>query len=361
MPTENTYWERNFFDRFARQYQAEVYSKTSTTSPRINGKLALRPQAFSFAHDRVMSHWETSDIFGNRSPVVGSALDGGSLPPGWTWSALDTQAYAKFQGKIRKGSASLGVTAASWKQSRDMIVNRTNHFRRTLDSSIGHLEKNPGALKRLRKEREPLAGQILEYEFGWVPLVQDLKAALTTVCKDGLPDEWVTSRARGPVAQSQGSLGSGVLVTWDGQCSTTYNARVQISNPNLWLLNRMGLINPGVVAWDLIPWSFVVNMFLNVNTMIGAITDEVGLTFSGQNITHTSVLGREVMRSNTGAVGPLWTFSRTFKKSKSRTLGASLAPSWQVKVPDLNWELAVIAVSLVVQKIKKLNRLIRLI
>jgi len=307
-----------------------------------------------------MSHWESGDV-DNPSPALGSCLDGGSYPSGLNWASLENEAYARFQGKLRKGSASLGVTAASWKQSRDMIVNRSNHFRRTLDSSIAALEKNPGALKRLRREREPLAGQVLEYEFGWAPLVQDMRAALTTVCKDGNPDEWITSRARGNVSLRSGSISDRVVVSWDGIYRTTYNARVEITNPNLWLLNRLGLINPGVVIWDLIPWSFVVNMFLNVNSMVGAITDEVGLSFSGQNVTYSSLLGREVLRGQNGLHGTNWSFVRTLKKYKSRTVGSSLAPNWQVKVPELNWELAVIATSLVVQRIQKLNKLIRVI
>jgi hypothetical protein len=238
-----------------------------------------------------------------------------------------------------------------------MIVDRTNHFRRTLDSSIGHLERNPGALKRLRKERQPLAGQILEYEFGWVPLVSDLKAALTTAC-DAVPDEWITSRASGVVNQSEKSTYT--RSSWDGKCKISYNAQVLVSNPNLWLLNRLGLINPGVVAWDLIPWSFVVNMFLNVNTMIGSLTDEVGLTFKNQNITKSSLLGLEILDSTPGNPADT-TFTRILKKTKTRTVGTSLAPSWQVKVPDFSWELALIASSLVVQKIKKLNQLIRVL
>lgn len=333
---------------------SESMNKTSYNSPKVAGKLVLTPQPFTYRKDRVISYWIRESGLGLPDTVDG-ASSGGSFPPDWSWSALENQAYAKFQGKLRKGSASLGVTAASWRQSRDMIVNRSNHLRRTLDSSIAALEKNPGALKRLRKERQPLAGQVLEYEFGWAPLFSDMKAALTTVC-DAVPDEWMTSRASCVVYEFQS--GPNIRLAWDGQCKLAYNARVRISNPNLWLLNRLGLINPAVVAWDLVPWSFVVNMFANVNTMISSITDEVGLTMDAQNITRSSHLGRETLR-----ISP-WkdqTFTRVNKRTKNREYGSSLQPSLTLKLPDLNWELAVIATSLVVQKIQKLNRLIRLI
>lgn len=348
----------NGIDEIGRTFLKETYTQISNSSARVNGKLRIRPQTYSLSHAKVMSHWQ-----GNPAPPVvvypvRGASAFGYFPAGWSWTDLENQAYARFQGKLRKGSASLGVTAASWRQSRDMIVNRMNHTRRTLDSSIAALEGNKGALKRLRKEREPLAGQVLEYEFGWAPLVSDLKAALTTVC-DAVPDEWITSRASGVVMVTLPSTSS-FRGTWDGKCRITYNARVAISNPNLWLLNRMGLINPGVVAWDLIPWSFVVNMFVNVNTMISSVTDEVGLSFSDRNITKSSLLGLEILdRSPSNYQDSA--FTRILKKTKDRSIGGSLAPSLTVKLPSLNWELAVIASSLVVQRIKKINQLIRVL
>lgn len=349
-----TGYTRYSVDRLGRTFASDSMSKTSYNSPRVNGKIRLTPLPFTYRKDRVESHWIYESGVG-IPPAVEDPNSGGSLPADFSWSALENEAYAKFQGKLRKGSASLGVTAASWRQSRDMIVNRTNKFRKTLDSSIARLEGNFGALQRLRKEREPLAGQILETEFGWIPLCQDLKAALTTVC-DAVPDEWMTSRASCVVYEYQSS--SSVRLAWDGKCKLTYNAKVAIENPNLWLLNRLGLINPGVVAWDLVPWSFVVNMFVNVNTMISSITDEVGLSISGQNITRSSHLGRETLRTSP------WldrTFTRVNKRAKNREFGSSLQPSLTVKLPNLDWNLAVIASALVVQRIQKLNRLIRLV
>lgn len=257
----------------------------------------------------------------------------------------------------------MGVTLASWKQSRDMIISRANSMRRMVDSSIGHLEGNPGALRRLKREREPLAGQVLEGEFGWKPLAQDIHAALFTVCKDGIPDEWITSRAKGTIFDSN-QVGTNPVSrnSWDGRAWVTYSAKVAISNPNLWLLNRLGLINPATVALDLIPWSFVTAMFINQNQMVNSITDEVGLTVSNQSITRCTHSGYERFQYSPGSANyPGPSFGRVNQKNRVRTTATSLQPKWQVKVPDLNWELAVIATSLVVQRIQKLNRLIRLI
>lgn len=305
-----------------------------------------------------MSHWQLKNSSG-YAPLLYGVDNAGNLPSGWSWNALDSACYARFQGKLRKGSASMGVTVASWKQSRDMIVSRSNHLRKTVDSAIRHLEGNKGALKRLRKEREPLANQVLEGEFGWKPLFQDMHAALYTVCKDGIPPDWVTSRASSGIQTTQSS--SSLRRTEDGIARVTYSAKVDIENPNLWLLNRLGLINPAMVAWDLVPWSYVVNMLVNVNSMIGSVTDEIGLKISNRSVTRTCLLGREYFQTDGSGSSRSYAFERHLIKSKNRELNSGVQPHWQVKVPDFNWELAVIATSLALQRIKKLNNLIRLI
>jgi hypothetical protein len=243
-----------------------------------------------------------------------------------------------------------------------MIVNRFRHLQRTLDSSIGFLEKNPGAVKRLRRDREPLANQVLETEFGWRPLFADVHSALFTVCKDGVPPQYITSRAKRRiyVRNSVVTSDSKGFDEWAGSASLTYSARVLVTNPNLWMLNRLGLINPATVAWDLIPWSFVVNMFLNVNQMINSITDEIGLDVAEQTITRTSKLLLTTDRRGTTDKRGFAVSTRNIK-TKSRTLGTPLKPHFEARLPELNWELCLIAGSLVVQKFQKINNIIRAI
>jgi hypothetical protein len=277
---------------------------------------------------------------------------------------LDNEAYARYRGKLYKGSASLGVTAGSWKQSRDMIISRTNHARRTVDSAIGRLERNPGALKRLKKEREPLAGQVLEVEFGWRPLFADVHAALSTVCSNSIPSEYVTGRAKRPIfVQERTSDGSTrVFVEYAGFRSCSYSVKVAIENENLWLLNRLGLINPFAVGWDLIPWSFVVNMVTNMGQLVNSVTDEVGLTCSDQVITRSLKVLREHTITGVSPTGKYYSNKAiTNIALKQRSVGVPLRPKFSFKLPDLNWELAVIATSLLVQRVKVLNKLIRLI
>ena len=331
----------------------------SFSSPRKNGHLMLAQQPYSRKMARLIIG--TSGKYAYfPSPSVKADR---RYPESLDWASIDNVALAKFNNELRYGSASLGMTLGSWRQSREMIVRRTKDLGDAADRAREALKRNPKWLAFLRKgKRDPLANQVLEYKFGWKPLITDIHTALTTVCSDAIPPEFVTVRHRRHIRETV-QAGSppitGWRQDWEGFARTTVSARVYISNPNLWLLNRMGLINPVTVAWDLVPWSFVVNMFVNADAMIGSITDHVGLCIEDKSTTRTwKGLCRYQEYSRYYPVEG-YSDNRILWSDKHRVVGSIPSYSWEFKVPKLNWDLAVTASSLALQKVKKLNSLIR--
>jgi len=328
----------------------------SQNSRRVNGKLQLTQQNYRRVHDRLLS------ISSSKNSCISAPLGPGRnerLPPGVNWASIDNRALARYNGRLRKGSASMGVTLASWKQSQEMIVHRSKYLVRQLDYAASALSREKGRLHYLRRKKDPVANEVLELEFGWLPLFSDLHASLFTVIAGATPPQYVKSRHREYVTRTTERKGpyDGLTAKWEGFMTTTLASQVVVSNPNLWLLNRMGLINPATVIWDLVPWSFVVNMFLNVNQMINCITDTVGLTITDKSTTHTARFLIDEHHYNNLVKETRHTV--TYLSEKTRVVGSHPRMSWELKVPDVNWELAVIAASLAVQKFDKLNRLIR--
>lgn len=316
----------------------------------------------------------------------------GSLDPTQPWPAsglyhsvggglmnrLENEASAKFAGKLRKGHADLGVTLGSWKQSRDMLIHRLERTSTFLTRHIGLFEKNPHLVRRTRRyieqriaaKKEPLANVILETKFGWQPLVQDIGAALGVLGGE-LPPTWIRAAAkgRGAVTLEDFPTGDGKVKRTTGyeeDLRVVLTARVALTNPNLYMLNQLGLINPVTVVWDLIPWSFVVNMFVNVNQLISQFTDEVGLTVTDRSLTRSWSVSHvsKIIDPNPYPAPPVGTYSRydqehTRKgRAKTRTLITSNPVHWQVRVPELDWGLAITASALVLQKFKRLNQII---
>jgi len=55
-------------------------------------------------------------------------------------------------------------------------------------------------------------------------------------------------------------------------------AEVEVTNPNLRLAQQLGVLNPAVVALDVIPWSFVFGWAVNLQDYLSSFTDFAGLT-----------------------------------------------------------------------------------
>lgn len=59
-----------------------------------------------------------------------------------------------------------------------------------------------------------------------------------------------------------------------------------ISNPNLYLLNQLGLANPGSVLWEATPFSWLLDYMVNIGQVIQSYTDLVGVTLGNTYHTH---------------------------------------------------------------------------
>lgn len=344
---------------------AKVWHQFTSTSNKVGGKVDRSQQSPCLLNHNVERR---RTDFGNPG-AVGIELAGAAsheITLEWAdFNGLEQRALAKFNGKLRKGSASLGVTMASWGQSSDMIVRRLDQVASLLGRRVKQLEKIPK--KRRPYAEQALASNVLEVEFGWRPLFSDLHAAMYTVCQDGIPPAWLVGRHKESVNKTMPRfiINSSRYKTeaFLGSVGCTVAANVTISNPNLWLLNRLGLINPLGAAWDLIPWSFLVGAFVNVNAMINSLSNEVGLTITHKSVTKRAIILHTLGEFRTIADGDFQGFhgqeTQTLVKQRARAVGNLPTVQWQVRVPEVSFETALILSSLVVQRASKISALLR--
>lgn len=290
---------------------------------------------------------------------------------------LLAEARARFDGNIRKGHADLGVTLGSWRQSWDMIAKRGRQAASSLDRAQRNLTEslnNSQRLKhhgRLRKRDRELrrwigdnrgletpAGLVLEGEFGWLPLIQDAAKAFGVMTKP-CPNGWVTGRARTSLYDTQHLAGNPrVGREWSGYASCTIAANVWVDNPNLWLANQLGLLNAPGVAWDLVPWSFVVNMFTNLGQIANSFTSYYGLRMNNMSTTDSlHYLGEESVVW-TGQGDKATAKSSNLCARKNRSIGGIPAVPFVFRMPELSFETALIAVSLAIQQVSRITKLL---
>jgi len=140
---------------------------------------------------------------------------------------------------------------------------------------------------KIKKRSKQASDRWLELHFGWQPLVQDIGASIDTLngtgkaaSKDGTTHVHVTTRS-GTTGQDHTSSFDGTNLShryFDWKVGVRMGAVVSVTNPNLAIANQMGFVNPLSVAWEAVPFSFVVDWFSNVGQCLSAMTDFVGFS-----------------------------------------------------------------------------------
>lgn len=354
MPTQQHYTTQTAKNIFG--YPHIVYTERSSRSwdrsPKVNGVLRLRGNGMLRDTAKCIGF----SFQGNESTGLPMTANGvAAFTPSIT-STLESTSYARLRGRLYKGSAALGVTLASYKQSREMIVqhyHRINNKIETAARILGRVGNNRRAAARAA------AGTHLEFIFGVVPIYSDVVAVLTTLAQQADSLTYVRGAHKVVIDSKEVSRWAGVTTTnvVKGHARMTQACGVRIANPNRWLLERAGLLNPATVAWDVVPWSFLVNMFVNVNALVQQFTDFAGLEFDNITVTRHARYTQY-----TEAWTPTFQSSIGFEVDyKSRAVGSLARPSMLIRLPDANWGLAAMAASLATQNIGKVNRLINLI
>lgn len=302
-------------------YVATRVYHVSNTSPRDpkTGKLALQPNAW---HLEVT----TQQITGARSQ------SGDHTNADFSWHALtDYQtkvgrasllAQSDLRGRlahrVKNGKVgSLGMSIASAGKSIDMMRGAAASLTRVFESAERFYQSVRGKrrLKRLRKtiarRGYVTAGQVLEGFFGWQPLITDFSAAMATLGNPWPEKNWISTRKTWHCELPKTLTLEGdqvnrlvFLQAASSHGHATYSCNVSVTNPNLWVGEKLGLVNPAGVAWDRIPWSFLVNMVSNMGQVLGSLSDFAGLGLTGTSLTTSAFTVRTATTTKVSRYSP---------------------------------------------------------
>lgn len=324
-----------------------AYANHWERSPKVAGKLRLRANGLTREERKVIKYNPSRTAGVEYLPRTAQ-----KVLPASVVAQTDSIASSKLRGKLYKGSGALGVTIAGAAQSRDMIVNNYKSLNRGFDEALAVIATS---------SPKTVADKYLEYVFGWVPLYEDIVAACNTIIHGATPPEYVAGghRARHEIKEVTTYNGVRTAVTGYTELRVKQVVGVRIQNPNLWLAERAGLLNLATVAWDIVPWSFVVNMFVNVNSLVQQITDYAGLQFENASVTRFSETRYTVQVHQYDPNKSAWVhagdgvYEASYKTRE--LLAAPLPRTLTTRLPEMSWELAAIAASLATQKLSRLR------
>lgn len=151
-----------------------------------------------------------------------------------------------------------------------------------------------GKVPRGVSSNEAFSNNWLQYRYGWRLVVLDINSLLKTL-HDSLTDRppifRVSAVARRKFDWTSGSFGVPLNIFGAGPAaaydeSRTHTVRVEVRGGYTYSLSSVplatgqafGVINPLLVAWELIPYSFVVDWLTNVGSVLEGLT-----AFEGKN------------------------------------------------------------------------------
>lgn len=141
----------------------------------------------------------------------------------------------------------------------------------------------------------------LQFQYLWLPLANDIKVLLGLLKEDKKELLFTTSRVQLEEEHSlpksltgasgyfrcSGKITSGVIVRIDGE----------VTAPALTAFDSLGLTNPFLLGWELIPFSFLVDWLIPIGQAIQGLSASVGISFLGGSettYTKTSLLVKHI-------------------------------------------------------------------
>lgn len=178
---------------------------------------------------------------------------------------------------LRKGNFVGAAKALGVAPKRRM----TKRFERTFGPQISEQMSR----KLRRKEQSALvADGWLALQYGWLPLFKDLHGAVESIADSQLPPKaFMTVRARTKLESGLGHLSAGIK-TIAGQARYEVSSVVRFSAtgaPMTRPFTSLGITNPVAVAWELMPFSFVVDWFLPIGKFLETLDATNGVVFEG--------------------------------------------------------------------------------
>lgn len=292
-------------------------------------------------------------------PVIGN-------PPASVVTEVHNRCIRKFLTACEnsRSSVEVGQDLGEYKQTIEGLIRPMSSMRKTI---VDHYERLTKASRRYRAWDVPsrtaaLADSYLEWTFGMKPLLSDVAAGYV-----GLQNAYRHFSNIQPVsAHARGSYnGSNVVANLSGQLSSVRGNKKSVSYYSERMKGgyRVGLQADGrllpldvlqlrtlddfkVTAWDLLPYSFLIDYFTNVGDIIHASCAtrfnlawgvQTSRTYIEEEISYNvlpdpkSVFGNVVMTSNWCRGGNSSVTSTTFVRNAITP--ASLIPEFRFQLP----------------------------
>lgn len=288
----------------------EGYTKLSYNTPGYGSphRDGLPFNKFGYVKTRTKS-WEGTNRYGwiGGWPWSGLTIISGTYSPFYelwdSFSSLEEglaidEAVGKALNRVKDQSANWAENIATSKQSISMIsgmmLKVLNAYRAARQGNMAkaaaHLGVSPRGPGRVRNQSKAIANGWLELQYGWLPLLSDIYQTTLAIQKRRQVKQPLI-RVSASVERNKDRKDS----SFDGIETTSYayetrmTAKVilyfRLENEDLRFAAQMGITNPLALAWELVPFSFVLDWMLPVGNYLSNFDATLGLRYVKGGVT----------------------------------------------------------------------------
>lgn len=259
-------------------FQTTAYSAFFSTSSSNSGVVSVKDR--SPVPNRYEYEWDGGEVgdvwrYGCTSTLVPSI-------PAW----LISQVRGRILSRIRNSDLNIGTSLAEMKSTVEGINNILRDILDLVTTVRTRLGRFEFRSKRqvLRYLRRTSAGKFLEFNFGLLPLMNDVynltvqigniarQPAIFEVFEKSIDPTY------GPSTWPSRNRANWLEGRFERGMKAGYNFTV--ASPEMFDSWRYGLTNPATVIWELLPYSFVVDWFTNLGSFIDGLSYPSGCVFS---------------------------------------------------------------------------------
>lgn len=158
-----------------------------------------------------------------------------------------------------------------------------------------------------KRQAEAVSQAWLELQYGWKPLLSDVYGLAEQLAQQSNRPPTKTVKGRKTLivpikyrtTSVSGKAKTETSRTGTAKATVIYSVTYAITSPVVASAKEIGLTNPLLIAWELLPFSFVADWFVPIGSYIGNMDATLGCTFlSGYTTTFTSVTSMSITSFN---------------------------------------------------------------